>query len=304
MKIEQLGEAARRTLRVLTWTPSRYAKWKTCPRKVLFEDLMKMCPVCFRGRISGGYDGDPARCDTCDGKQPERGPLDRGNRLDDALTLRVKAKDAEAAVAARVAEGLKDTTPVDVQRAEVDDAIVAHRENFLEATRHPGVLKLVKKLQKAKGVSVQESIVLDSRWNRVGQFTKNAWARLKLDVLVLKPKSAQVLDWKSGNIDSRTGEIREKDEYHDSMRAYQMAVLSVFPQAECSAEMVFLDTPPKAEVFTKSLPVLKRKDLDSERLRWEEKISTMLKDDQFAPRPGYYCTYCDFSKKKGGPCPY
>src|SRR5438445_51232 len=66
-------------LQVLTWTPSRYAKWKECPAKVKYEDLMKMCPVCFKGRVSGGYDGEPVVCDVCDKPQPERPALDRGN---------------------------------------------------------------------------------------------------------------------------------------------------------------------------------------------------------------------------------
>jgi len=261
-------------LKILTWTPSRFAKWKECPAKVKYEDLLKMCPVCFKGRVSGGYDGEPVVCDTCSEPQPEREAMDRGSALDTALTMTLEGSDA-----------------VDEMR-------------YKEATRHPKIAKLAKKLRKAKGVTVQESIVLGLGWKRVSQFTKNAWARLKLDVLHLTPKVAHVIDWKSGNIDKNKGEIREKAEYHDSMRAYQMAVLSCYPQAAASATMAFLDAPPKLEIPFKTLPVLKRKDLEVAKKDWENKIAPMLADTIFAPRPGYYCTWCPFSKDKGGPCPH
>jgi CRISPR/Cas system-associated exonuclease Cas4 (RecB family) len=278
------------SLKILTWTPSRFAKWKECPAKVKYEDLLKLCPKCFKGRLSGGYNGEPVVCDTCDKPQPERAALDRGNRLDDALTVHVRPPTSVAA------------TPEKLSAAGTEP--VAHSEALVEAVRHPAIAKLVKKLRKKKGVLVQESIVLDSKWSRVGQFTKNAWARLKLDVLVLSPKIAEVIDWKSGNIDKKTQQIRERDEYHDSMRAYQAAVLSAYPQAQASATMAFLDAPPKLDNPFKSLPVLKRKDLSEAQRVIEKKLTPMLNDTIFAPRPGYYCNYCSYSKRNGGPCQF
>lgn len=283
--------AAGAVLRVLTWTPSRYAKWKECPAKVKYEDLLKLCPVCFRGRLSGGYDGEPVVCDMCDDPQPERGPLDRGNLLDAALTAHVGRTPS--------ALDIEGTAPGATQ-----PAAQAAREALAEATRHPHVEKLARSLRKIKTVSTQESIVLNPKWERVSQFTKNAWARLKLDVLVIRGKKAEVIDWKSGNIDKSKQEIREKAEYHDSMRAYQVSVLSVYPVSEVSAKMVFLDAPPKLADPTKSLPVLKRTDLEDAKRAWERKIEPMMNDTILAPRPGYYCTYCPFSKDKGGPCPH
>lgn len=279
-------------LQILTWTPSRFAKWKECPAKVKYEDLLKTCPVCFKGRVSGGYDGEPVVCDTCDQPQPERPALDRGNRLDDALTHEVAGPRASGKMA--------EEAQVKLQQVVTKGRVT--QDDLKEATRHPLILKMVKHLKKAKGVTLQESIVLDVRWQRVSQFTKNAWARLKLDVLRLKPKVAEVIDWKSGNI--KSGEIREKDEYHDSMKMYQAGVLSCYPQAEASATMVFLDAPPKLENPTKSLPVLKRKDLESMKGLIEQKITPMMNDTIFAPRPGYQCTWCNFGKTKGGPCSF
>lgn len=300
-KIEKLVAAARKTLRVLGWTPSRFAKWKECPSKVLYEDLMHMCPVCFVGRVSGGYSGEPVKCDTCKDPQPERPQLDRGNRLDDALTAHVAgASPDDVAKRAR--------PEADPDDEEYLTARTAHQEHLMEASQHPWISKLVKKLRKAKGVGTQTTIVLDKGWqvSPKGIYTKNAWARLKLDVLVLKPKIAEVLDWKSGNIDNRANppEIREKHEYHDSMRMYQAAVLTAYPQAEASAMMVFLDAPKSITPPTKSLPVLERRDLMDAQKDIERKIEPMMADTNFGPRPGYYCGWCPFQKAKGGPCPF
>lgn len=273
-------------MKITAWSPSRFAKYKECPAKVRYEDLLKMCPVCFKGRISGGFDGKPVTCDTCDKDQPVREALDRGNRLDAALT-----KTLTKLKPAAIQQALKGSDAVD----EV---------SYEEATRHSKIEIMVKKLRRTKGVYVQSEIAVDRAWKRVEWFSKQAWGRVKLDVLKLTPKRAEIIDWKSGNIDKNKGEIREKAEYHDSMRLYQIAVLSTHPQAEVSATMVFLDAPPKLPDPTKSLPVLKRKDLALAREDMEKKMLPMMNDTIFAPRPGYYCSWCSFSKRVGGPCPH
>ena len=278
--------------KILGWTPSRYEKWKLCPAKVKYEDLLKMCPVCFKGRVSGGYDGEPVVCDTCDEAQPERAPLERGNALDAALTVHLSGTEKKLTEAAKKPG----------KTAVVATLIEAQVETLSEATRHPVIAALVKKLRKMKNASYQETIVMNNKWERVTQYTKNAWARLKLDVLVLTPKYAEIIDWKSGNI--KNGEIKEKDSYADSMRAYQMAVLSVYPQPEARVRMAFLDAPPKLPVPFKELVTLKRKDLETAKEKWEEKITPMMNDTRFAPRPGFYCGWCPFQKAKGGPCQF
>jgi uncharacterized protein (DUF983 family) len=275
------------TLKVLTWSPSRFAKYKECPRKVLYEDLNKLCPKCFKGRLSGGFDGEPVVCDSCDKPQPEREALDRGNAIDTVLSGLVSKKLALPKVAL-----------YDVSKPEKDQYPAV-------ALRHPAVVKLVASLRKLKGVTQQESIVLDQNWNRVNQRTKNAWARLKLDVLHVAGKLAKVIDWKSGNIDKSKGEIREREEYYDSMRAYQLSVMAAYQQVQTvAAMMVFTDAPPKLADPSKSLPVLNRKDFPEARRNWEKKITPMMHDTIFAPKPGMYCNWCGFSKDRGGPCPF
>lgn len=280
---------------IVAWSPSRFAKYKECPRKVRYEDVEKLCPVCFTGKIKGGFNGEPITCDSCNKDQPPREALDRGNRLDAALTLHVMPPTKAG-----------DTQPK-LQAAGVDPS--AHSEALVEAVRHPAIAKLVKQLRKTKGVFTQARIVVNSAWRRLeedpdrGIWARGVWGRMVLDVLVVGAKKARVIDWKSGNIDKKTGEIRERSEYHDSMRIYQIGVLSVYPKVtEVTAEMAFLDAPPKLESPFKSLPVLKRADLSTAKATMEAKLLPMMSDAVFAPRPGYYCNWCSYAKSKKGPC--
>lgn len=278
-------------LQVLSWSPSRLAKWRECPAKVKYEDLMKLCPVCFRGRVSGGFDGVPVTCDTCDKPQPEREALERGNRLDAALTEHLAPQDI---------------VPTQAEVQDVNGVVGApsKEEDLKESLRHPQIASLVKKLRKTKGVVAQLSLAVDASWRQVEWFAKSAWLRAKMDVVIPTKKLLKIIDWKSGNIDKSKGVIRERPEYHDAMRIYQAVGLSCYPQAEAEATMAFLDAPPKLESPFKSLPVLKRKDLGDMQVRINEQAKPMLADTNFAPRPGMHCRWCDFSKGRGGPCPF
>lgn len=291
--MSKVVQAVGRVLRVLSWSPSRLGKWKECPAKVKYEDLLKMCPACFKGRVSGGFDGKPVVCDTCSDPQPEREALDRGNMLDEALTKMV---------------GKEISVPVDyhINRSESEQPAAA-------AVRHPVIAALVKSLRKAKGVHAQHSITLGRDWKTRFEnpskkiFAKDAWGRVKLDILRVTGSVAEVIDWKSGNIDKNKMEIRERPEYHDSMRAYQIAVLAADPKLkEARARMAFIDAPPKLENPFKEphTGTLKRSELELAQRQWEQKVEPMMSDVVFAPRPGFYCSWCPFSKRKGGPCPH
>ena len=55
--------------------------------------------------------------------------------------------------------------------------------------------------------------------------------------------------------------------------------------------------PDAAKVFTrKDIPALKKK--------WEGNSRAMLADGTFREKPGKACTWCAYSKGKGGPCKY
>lgn len=40
------------------------------------------------------------------------------------------------------------------------------------------------------------------------------------------------------------------------------------------------------------------------RVKWNQRVTRMRGDKVCAPRPGYYCNWCDYAKRKGGPCQF
>ena len=40
------------------------------------------------------------------------------------------------------------------------------------------------------------------------------------------------------------------------------------------------------------------------RMVWQERIEQMQGDTFCAPKPGMQCNWCDYAKKKGGPCAF
>ena len=164
------------------WSPTKLANYEECPRKAMHTYVQSLCTLCFTGRTSGGFDGKPVTCDHCHREQAPGAPLVRGSRLGLSLEQYVK--------------GERDTLDPEIQNLKA--------------------LKLAKTLRTActeKGtVRVEASVVLDSSWRPVSMFTKGAWFRGKLDVLVQKAKGLlHVIDWKSGGIDKKTGEVKASE---------------------------------------------------------------------------------------------
>jgi hypothetical protein len=46
------------------------------------------------------------------------------------------------------------------------------------------------------------------------------------------------------------------------------------------------------------------KELPKLRESWNKKVTPMLNDTRFSPKPGNHCRWCTFSKTKGGPCKF
>jgi hypothetical protein len=84
-----------------------------------------------------------------------------------------------------------------------------------------------------------------------------------------------------------------------------VATLCAFPQLDAAtARLVFLDTGPRYDpVVVRKAADLERTDLPKAQKFWEGKVKAMLSDRVFAPRPNEKCKFCDFSQRKGGPCP-
>jgi hypothetical protein len=281
--------------KVLAWSPSRLEKYEQCPRLAIYS-IMKLCPVCFKGTISGGYKpGTVARCGTCGKTPPPIPPIERGTEIGATLENYVKG------TASRV-----------------------HTE-----VRHPEVLKIAKDLRMLRkkrpgSVEAEIQVVLDSNWNPLptDRFMPNAWFRGKLDIRVVDGELVKVLDWKSGGTNKQTGEVVVEAKYDDQLSIYNLISLLILPTVEkAEASLVFVDTGtifrregkgwvPSGQYNHALQPVIARPELNLKRVgipreqkKWIKKTKALLSDTIFAPRPNGKCGYCDFGCKKGGPCP-
>lgn len=269
--------------RVTAWSPSRYEKYNACPQKFLYEVIQKLCPSCFKGKLTGGF-GSPAICDTCGNIVEQGAPLVRGSEVGESVNQYL----------------LKQTKTV-----------------CAEAKRHPKIARLLTDLRKVEhGLFVEKEIYLDKDWRLMrdaDKFSPKVWFRGRLDCLVLTeagkkgPVTAKVIDWKTGGIDKRTGAVRVDDaKYDDQLSTYNVGVLCAYPGVTKSEAMLaFLDCGPRHEPFVERPKLNMTRDmLPAAQAEWERKVAPMFADDTFSPRPGDACRFCAFKRAGDGPCPY
>lgn len=164
----------------------------------------------------------------------------------------------------------------------------------------PGLKAVSTALRRYKKIGAQPELMLavTRDWRPTGWFDANVWCRIKVDVLALikLPKKKTVIEV----IDYKTGQYKPGNEdYTKQLSLYAVGGLSVYAVAqEAHTSLLFTD-------HNKSEPaVYSRDDLPALRREWEERVTPMLEDTLFAPRPGWYCGRCHFRKSNGGPCDY
>lgn len=128
------------------------------------------------------------------------------------------------------------------------------------------------------------------RWDDWG----NCWLRVKMDASYLRPPTVlNMVDWKSG----RPKPLLD----HEQLKLYGVAGLRTYPHAvEARGVLHYTDHGPRADAQL----VVKRSEERHLIKFWEGRVKPMFNDRRFAPRPGPYCSWCDFAKSKGGPCKY
>ena len=129
-----------------------------------------------------------------------------------------------------------------------------------------------------------------------------AWVRIKIDALTPpnKFKSITIIDHKTG---------KPRDGYMEQLELYALAGFLTYPQAEeARANLWYLDHGTIVGADADHNPhgegVYERKELPKLIKIWERRVTPMLNDTRFAPRPGPYCVWCHFSKNKAGPCKF
>ena len=101
---------------------------------------------------------------------------------------------------------------------------------------------------------------------------------------------ARVYEWKSG---------KPKDTHPDQRKLYAVVAGVHFNAEQVDVTTYYVeDTAPPQRISVSQSGVEKLKAL------WDDRIQQMQRDEFCAPRPGVHCNWCDYAKKKGGPCQF
>lgn len=128
------------------------------------------------------------------------------------------------------------------------------------------------------------------------------WVRIKLDCAHEEADNVLIIrDWKTGKF-----RLPKVEEYVEQLELYALAALLIYPHLEeVHPKLDFLDEEveyPRPGVDPDL--VFKRSDLPALRKTWEKRVTPMLRDKRFSPRPNDLCRFCHYRAENGGPCKY
>lgn len=98
-------------------------------------------------------------------------------------------------------------------------------------------------------------------------------------------------EWKSGS---------PKDTHTDQRKLYALFGLRTWMPDIVNVTTYYLEQPdiPPARLVVKVGATEKLKEL------WRNRAEQMANDEICGPRPGQHCNWCDYAKRKGGPCQF
>lgn len=129
---------------------------------------------------------------------------------------------------------------------------------------------------------------------------KNCWVRIKLDCASYDDAHHTILtirDWKTGKF-----RPEQHQDYLMQLELYAVGALHMYPHVKTvKPQLVYLD---QGTVYPTVPLVIKRKQLPMLTNAWTARVTPMLSDTIFAPRPGDYCRWCHYRQSNGGPCQF
>lgn len=142
-----------------------------------------------------------------------------------------------------------------------------------------------------QGVVPEAKLAITEDWQKPTT-PAEVWATGILDAKLVQDNLAHVWDWKTG---------KHYESHEDQGEFYAGLVFANFPEVEVvKATFVYVD-----ERRNWPLPELTRgEDFPRIQENYRQRSYLITIDDLYAPNPGWYCNYCSFAKKKGGPCQF
>jgi len=120
---------------------------------------------------------------------------------------------------------------------------------------------------------------------------EDGYIRGIIDLVLPQGELLEIMEYKTG---------KKYDTHADQRSLYSMAGLLMFPEAKvCRTTTVYFDLGGADETTT-----VERENLETLKWSWSRRVNKTKPVGQDYPmRPGFQCKWCNFSKKKGGPCP-
>jgi|KBSMisStandDraft_5_1062788.scaffolds.fasta_scaffold00197_8 hypothetical protein len=132
---------------------------------------------------------------------------------------------------------------------------------------------------------------LDEEWYCCSWKSQHARVRLVFDAARFKDDTAYIAEWKSG---------KPKDTHEQQREMYALGALKLWdPRKKAVVTTYYFDGTEEPQRLT-----VKPGDLQMLIDKWERRFETIEKDRMWAPRPGFYCKWCSYSKTAGGPCKF
>lgn len=136
----------------------------------------------------------------------------------------------------------------------------------------------------------EKKLAFDAEWSITAPSSKLAAVIAVLDASrFTNDKTLHIGEWKSG---------KPKDSHADQRKLYAMFGYKAWNAKRVEVTTYYLEdtAPPARIVLEAESGFMKLRQL------WDDRISTMRRDEICAPRPSFGCRFCDFSKSNGGPC--
>ena len=147
------------------------------------------------------------------------------------------------------------------------------------------VIKMVRKKDPIieHKLALKEDLLTPVEWG-----SPDAFFRQVIDCAYREEKEGFVQEWKSGKV---------YDDHASQRKIYAMGTLIIWPDIEQSTATTYYIDQKHNEPL-----LVTRPELTLGAWQLQQRLEVMANDKYFAPRPGRYCNWCDYSRKKGGPC--
>lgn len=149
-----------------------------------------------------------------------------------------------------------------------------------EVEGYDDMAQAIEEISRGGELLVEKELTLTDKFTPTGWFEPDAWFRSKLDVLVLRPECAYVLDWKTG---------KRKPDFAQ-LELFAMQVFMHYPEVD-TVKTCFVwlkETKMDSETFTRDqLP-----DITSKLLKRVVRIEKSLESENWPAKPSGLCKFC------------